>query len=109
MKKQIEVIFEASPINIAHDTYRRECSYTRGIHIEEQEFLAILSTMSRDSRLYFDFHNPRKEIKKGTYLNGHSGLAYNIFEYYKKHFNIEIIDIINGKDFYVKIIFLTFS
>lgn len=64
MKKQIEVIFEASPINIAHDTYRRECSYTRGIHIEEQEFLAILSTMSRDSRLYFDFHNPRKEIKK---------------------------------------------
>lgn len=79
-------------------------SVYRGIHIEEQEFLAILNTMSNDSRLYFDFHNPRKEIKKGTYLNGHSGLAYNIYDYYKQHYSIEIAEIINGKDFYVKII-----
>ncbi|EFI69050.1 hypothetical protein JIN86_22570 [Lysinibacillus sp. HST-98] len=104
MNKHIEMILEASPVNVSHDTYRRECRYTRGIHIEEQEFLAILNSMSHDSRLYFDFHNPRKEIKKGTYLNGHSGLAYNIYDYYKQNYNIEISELINGKDFYVKIV-----
>ncbi len=104
MNRKIEMILEPSPVNISHDTYRRECQYTRGIHIEEQEFNAILNAMCHDSRLYFDFHNPRKEIKKGTYLNGHSGLARNIYDYYKTHYDIELTDIINGKDFYVKII-----
>ncbi|WP_279629545.1 hypothetical protein [Lysinibacillus capsici] len=41
MNKHIEMILEASPVNVSHDTYRRECRYTRGIHIEEQEFLAF--------------------------------------------------------------------
>ena len=104
MNRKIEMILEPSPVNISHDTYRRECQYTRGIHIEEQEFNAILNAMCHDSRLYFDFHNPRKEIKKGTYLNGHSGLARNIYDYYKAHYDFELTDIINGKDFYVKII-----
>ncbi|AVK82353.1 hypothetical protein C3943_01750 [Lysinibacillus sp. B2A1] len=104
MNKKIEMILEPSPVNVSHDTYRRECKYTRGIHIEEQEFKAILDTMCHDSRLYFDFHNPRKEIIKGTYLNGHSGLARNIYDYYKINYAIELSELINGKDFYVKII-----
>ena len=104
MNRKIEMILEPTPINVSHDTYRRECQYTRGIHIEEQEFKAILNAMCHDSRLYFVFHNPRKEIKKGTYLNGHSGLARNIYDYYKTQYDIELTDIINGKDFYVKII-----
>ncbi len=98
------MILEPSPVNVSHDTYRRECQYTRGIHIEEQEFKAILATMCHDSRLYFDFHNPRKAIKPGTYLNGHSGLARNIFNYYKTTYDVEIVELMNGKDFYVKII-----
>ncbi|MFB7159527.1 MULTISPECIES: hypothetical protein [unclassified Lysinibacillus] len=104
MSKKIKMVLESSPVNVSHDTYRRECRYTRGIHIEEQEFKAILDTMCHDSRLYFDFHNPRREIKKGTYLNGHSGLARHIFNYYKINYGIEINELINGKDFYVKII-----
>ncbi|MFF2797352.1 hypothetical protein [Lysinibacillus xylanilyticus] len=104
MSKKIEMVLESSPVNVSHDTYRRECRYTRGIHIEEQEFKAILDAMCHDSRLYFDFHNPCKEIKKGTYLNGHSGLARNIFNYYKINHGIELTELINGKDFYVKII-----
>ncbi|MET4561139.1 hypothetical protein ABIA69_002284 [Lysinibacillus parviboronicapiens] len=104
MNRKIEMIVEPSPVNISHDTYRRECQYTRGIHIEEQEFKAILATMCHDSRLYFDFHNPRKEIKQGTYLNGHSGLARDIFDYYKRKDGTEITELMNGKDFYVKII-----
>jgi len=104
LKRKIEMILEPSPVNVSHDTYRRECKYTRGIHIEEQEFKAILDTMCHDSRLYFDFHNPRKEIIKGTYLNGHSGLARNIYDYYKTNYAIELSELINGKDFYVKII-----
>ncbi|MEY9979326.1 hypothetical protein [Lysinibacillus sp. RC79] len=104
MSKKIKMVLESSPVNVSHDTYRRECRYTRGIHIEEQEFKAILDAMCHDSRLYFDFHNPRKEIKKGTYLNGHSGLAQNIYKYYKTNYDIEVNELINGKDFYVKII-----
>ncbi|MCL1698030.1 MULTISPECIES: hypothetical protein [unclassified Lysinibacillus] len=104
MSKKIEMVLESSPVNVSHDTYRRECRYTRGIHIEEQEFRAILDSMCHDSRLYFDFHNPRREIKKGTYLNGHSGLAQSIYNYYKTNYDIEINELINGKDFYVKII-----
>lgn len=104
MSKKIEMVLEPSPVNVSHDTYRRECRYTRGIHIEEQEFRAILDSMCHDSRLYFDFHNPRREIKKGTYLNGHSGLAQSIYNYYKTNYDIEINELINGKDFYVKII-----
>ena len=98
------MILESAPVNVSHDTYRRECKYTRGIHIEEQEFKAILDSMCHDSRLYFDFHNPRKEIKRGTYLNGHSGLARNIYDYYKHNYDIEINELMNGKDFYVKLI-----
>ncbi|MGN4126926.1 hypothetical protein ACMGD3_18235 [Lysinibacillus sphaericus] len=104
MNRKVKMISEISPVNVSHDTYRRECQYTRGIHIEEQEFKAILATMCHDSRLYFDFHNPRKEIKQGTYLNGHSGLARNIYDYYKTTYDLEITEIMNGKDFYVKII-----
>ncbi|MEG0259046.1 MAG: hypothetical protein RR595_06465 [Lysinibacillus sp.] len=104
MVRKIEVIVEPTPINISHDTYRRECQYTRGIHIEEMDFVAILDFMCHDSRMYFDFHNPRKEIKKGTYLNGHSSLARNIYDYYHTKYKIDITDILNGKDFYVKII-----
>jgi len=104
LSKKIEMILESAPVNVSHDTYRRECKYTRGIHIEEQEFKAILDSMCHDSRLYFDFHNPRKEIKKGTYLNGHSGLARNIYDYYKNIYDIEINELMNGKDFYVKLI-----
>lgn len=102
--QQIEMIFESSPINIAHDTYRRECRYTRGIHIEEQDFHNILSIMSPDARLYFDFHNPNRKINKGSYLNGHAGLAKYIAQYFEDEKHTEVIGITNGKDFYVKII-----
>lgn len=104
MANKIEMIMEPSPINVAHDTYKRECRYTRGIHIHETDFKNILSNMSHEAKIYFDFHNPYKEIKQGTYLNGHAGLAQHISHYYKKEKNIEIADIMNGKDFYVKII-----
>ncbi|WP_082332710.1 hypothetical protein [Lysinibacillus contaminans] len=104
MNNKVEIVLEPTPINVSHDTYRRECRYNRGIHIEERDFHAILDSMCHDSRLYFDFHNPRKEIKQGTYLNGHSGLARNIYNYYKKTRNIELTELLNGKDFYVKII-----
>lgn len=104
MNKKIELVLEPTPVNVSHDTYRRECQYNRGIHIEEYDFHAILDAMCYDSRLYFDFHNPRKEIKQGTYLNGHSGLARDIYDYYKTTSNIELTELINGRDFYVKII-----
>lgn len=100
----MEMIFEQSPINIPHDTYRRECRYTRGIHITEQDFRNILATMNRDSKLYFEFHNSNSEIKKGAYFNGHAGLAEYIARYFLNEKNIEIVGLTNGKDFYVKII-----
>nr|WP_106782303.1 hypothetical protein [Lysinibacillus timonensis] len=100
---EVQIIEEVKPINVSHDTYRRECTYTRGIHIPEKDFLEILDSMTHDVRIYFDFHNPGKPILQGTYLNGHAGLAKTIESYYQNK-NTTCLGINNGKDFYVKIV-----
>ncbi|KGR90251.1 leucyl-tRNA synthetase [Ureibacillus massiliensis 4400831 = CIP 108448 = CCUG 49529] len=102
--KEFNIVNELKPINVSHDTYRRECSYTRGIHIPETDFMEILDMMSQDVRLYFEFHNPGKPIQQGTYLNGHAGLAKTIAHYYQNKNSVRADGINNGKDFYVKII-----
>jgi hypothetical protein len=100
----IKMVNEPKPINVSHDTYRRECCYTRGIHIPHGDFIEILDGMSHDTKIYFEFHNPGKIVAPGTYLNGHSGLARSIVNYYQNRKNIRVDEINNGKDFYVKII-----
>ena len=99
-----EMVVEQTPIHIIHDTYKRECQYTRGIHIPLADFENILDQMCPDTKVYFDFHNTAKPISVGTYLNGHSGLAKEIANYYLETYNQTIPSILNGKDFYVKII-----
>ena len=101
---KIKLVNEPKPINVSHDTYKRECRYTRGVHIPYEDFVEILDNMSHDTKLYFDFHNPGKEISPGTYLNGHSGLARSIVNYYQNRKNTTIDHFNNGKDFYVKLI-----
>ena len=101
---KIAIVMEQSPVNVLHETYRRECRYTRGIHIPVDDFRNILSIMCEEAKIYFDFHNPNKEIKQGTYLNGHAGLAKYIAHYFQQEKNIDVQDLTNGKDFYVKII-----
>ena len=100
----IAMITELKPVNVSHHTYRRECRYTRGIHIPQTDFQQIINNMCPDTKMYFAFHNMAKNIEQGTYLNGYSGLAKNIANYYKTEKNAEIRDITNGRDFYVKII-----
>ena len=99
-----EMVVEQTPIHVIHDTYKRECQYTRGIHIPLADFENILNQMCHDTKVYFDFHNTAKPICVGTYLNGHSGLAKEIAAYYQNTYNQTIPSILNGKDFYVKII-----
>lgn len=101
---QISMITEENPVNISHHTYRRECRYTRGIHIPQQDLQQILNQMCPDTKLYFEFHNSAKHIEQGTLLNGYSGLAKNIANYYKQVKNTEIPQLTNGRDFYVKIV-----
>ena len=101
---KMEMIIEQTPIHITHDTYKRECRYTRGIHIPVADFELILSQMSPDTKAYFDFHNSAKPITEGSYLNGHSSLAKQIVNFYKSMKDIEVVGLNNGKDFYVKII-----
>ena len=90
--------------NIEHHTYKRECRYTRGIHIPLAAMEHILNRMNEDTLAYFEFHNIAKEIKPGTLLNGYASLANNIFDYYKQEKGIEVLELTNGRDFYVKII-----
>lgn len=59
---QLRIVNETTPVNVSHDTYRRECRYTRGIHIPHEDFVDILDNMCHDTRLYFDFHNPGKKL-----------------------------------------------
>lgn len=61
---QIAMTNEPKPINVSHDTYRRECRYTRGIHISKRDFLQILDTMCPDTQLYFEFHNVGKKLSR---------------------------------------------
>lgn len=98
----IKLVQEPKPINISHETYQRECRYTKGIHIPEEDLRDILDRMSEETRIYFEFHNPEKTITKGTYLNGHAGLANSIYHYYEKQ-GMDL-KFICGQDFYVKII-----
>ena len=85
-----KMVVEKTPVHIVHDTYKRECRYTRGIHIPLADFENILNRMCHDTKVYFDFHNTAKPICVGTYLNGHSGLARDIFSYYEKTYNTTI-------------------
>lgn len=101
---RIEMITEPKPINISHHTYKRECRYTRGLHIPLEDFLHIVNSMCPDTRMYFDFHNTAKELESGEYFNGHAGLAREIDHYYRTEKNTEILGIDNGCDFYVKIV-----
>lgn len=101
---QLTMINETTPINIPHHTYKRECRYTRGINIPLADIEKILYSLSDDALLYFEFHNIAKEIKQGTLLNGYAGLATIISDYYKHGKNIEIPELTNGRDFYVKIV-----
>ena len=101
---QITMINETTPVNIEHHTYKRECRYTRGIHIPLKDMENILNSMNEDTLTYFEFHNIAKEIKPGTLLNGYAGLASIISHYYKHEKDMEILELTNGRDFYVKII-----
>ena len=101
---QMTMIQEETPVNISHHTYKRECRYTRGIHIPFADMESILDGMNEDTLTYFEFHNIAKEIKAGTLLNGYNGLANIISDYYKREKNTEILELTNGRDFYVKII-----
>lgn len=101
---QISMINEPTPINVPHHTYRRECRYTRGIHIPLADIENVLNEMSGDTLTYFEFHNIAKEIKQGTLLNGYSGFAKIISDYYQREKDIKILELTNGRDFYVKII-----
>lgn len=101
---QITMVQEETPINIEHHTYKRECRYTRGVHIPFADMEEILNGMNDDALAYFEFHNIAKEIKQGTLLNGYSGFAAIIADYYKREKDIEILELTNGRDFYVKII-----
>ncbi|RHW32747.1 hypothetical protein D1B33_16400 [Lysinibacillus yapensis] len=102
--EQIRIVNETNPIVVAHDTYKRECCYTRGVHIPYKDFLEILDSMPTDTKIYFEFHNPGKQIAPGTYLNGHAGLARSIVNYYQNTRNMKVAYLHNGQDFYVKII-----
>ena len=102
--EEVQIVLESKPINVSHDTYRRECRYTRGIHIPMKDFLEIFDSMSQEIKLYFEFHNPGKPLQPGTYLNGYSGLAKTIAKYYQSKNSSIVPSIDNGKDFYVKII-----
>lgn len=102
--QQMTMIKEEKPINIQHHTYKRECRYTRGIHIPLSDMENILNRMNENALAYFEFHNIAKEIKQGTFLNGYAGLAKAISDYYKDEKGIEILELTNGRDFYVKII-----
>lgn len=99
-----EMVVEQTPVHIVHDTYKRECRYTRGIHIPLADFENILERMCHDTKVYFEFHNTAKPIRSGTYLNGHSGLAKDISSYYQDTYNATVPGILDGKDFYVKLI-----
>lgn len=87
---KLEMIVEQQPIHISHDTYRRECRYTRGIHIPADEFSQIINLMEEDTKIYFEFHNVAKKIEPGIYLNGHSSLARQIDNYYKKRKTLKL-------------------
>lgn len=67
-----------------------------------RDLLLILENMDEETRVYFEFHNPEKPLTKGSYLNGHAGLAQEIYRfYYEDGLNLKEIC---GQDFYVKII-----
>lgn len=100
----ISMIHEVKPVNVSHHTYRRECRYTRGIQIPQHDLQQILGQMCPDTKLYFEFHNSTNDIEQGAYLNGYSGLAKNIADYYKKEKNVEIPHLTNGRDFYVQVV-----
>ncbi|MGN7478852.1 hypothetical protein ACTHOQ_13445 [Solibacillus silvestris] len=100
---QMTMIKETTPVNIQHHTYKRECRYTRGIQIPLADIENILNGMNEDTLAYFEFHNIAKEMKSGTLLNGYAGLANIISDYYKREKGIEILELTNGRDFYVKI------
>ena len=102
--QQITMIKEEKPINIEHHTYKRECRYTRGIHIPLDDMENIINRMNESALAYFEFHNIAKEIKPGTLLNGYASLANGIEDYYKHEKGIEVLELTNGRDFYVKII-----
>ena len=101
--EKVQIVLESKPINVIHDTYKRECRYIRGVHIPKKDFLEIIDCMSEEVRLYFDFHNPGKPVETGTYLNGYSGLARTIATFYQNKDSSIVPFINNGKDFYVKI------
>ena len=102
--EKVKMIVVQKPVNVTHDTYRRECRYTRGVHIPVSDFVQIVERMSEDTKIYFEFHNVAKKFEQGTYFNGHASLAKQIDQYYKTEKNTEIVDINNGQDFYVKLI-----
>jgi len=101
---KIEMVEVQKPIHVMHDTYKRECRYSRGLHIPAGDFEKIVSRMSDDSKVYFEFHNVAKNIVSGEYFNGHASLARTIFDYYKDEKNIELPCVTDGKDFYVKVL-----
>lgn len=101
--ERVKLVVEQYPINVSHETYRRECQYTKGIHIPQEDFVHILESMCPEVKMYFDFHNPGKHIARGTYLNGHAGLVKSIKNYYEQ-IKSQIDAFYNGQDFYVKII-----
>ena len=98
----LQIVNETTPIHIIHDAYKRECRYMRGIHMKTADFEAILANMNEEEKHFFDFHNFAKKIEAGSFLNGYAGLAKIITAFYKEQ-HVEVLNLNNGKDFYVKL------
>lgn len=101
---KLQMVIEQKPVHILHDTYKRECRYTRGLHISANDFENIVNRMCPDTKTYFEFHNIAKKIEPGTYFNGHAGLARHIQQYYEVEKGMVVDGLQDGRDFYVKVL-----
>lgn len=101
---KIQMVVAQKPVHILHDTYKRECTYNRGLHISASEFKQIVNRMCPDTKTYFEFHNIAKKIEPGTYFNGHAGLARHIQQYYEVEKGMVVDGLNDGRDFYVKVL-----
>ena len=51
--QQMTMIKEEKPINIEHHTYKRECRYTRGIHIPLDDMENIINHFTHTISIVF--------------------------------------------------------
>ncbi|GGG11070.1 hypothetical protein GCM10007425_01740 [Lysinibacillus alkalisoli] len=98
------IIQHLEPRFIVHNTYKRECQYFRYITLSVNDLETILYQMNSEDKTYFEFHNAGFPITQGTLLNGHARLAHQIYIYLQREKNISLPEILNGKDFYIRLI-----